>query len=337
MTSKEFLSQDEVDALLKGVTGESEESKDEAKSQGSYKPYNLATQERIVRGRMPTLEIINERFTRLLRVGLFNFMRRTATIAAGQTRVTKYSEFIRNLVLPTSLNLVQIKPLRGTALFVFNPKLVFLVIDSMFGGDGRLQSRVEGRDFSPTEQSIIQRLLHVVFEEYAKAWKSVYELKFEFIRSEANTQFTNIVTPNEVVVSSSFNIEIGESGGELYICMPYSMIEPIRELLYNSLQGEQMEADRRWLKLLTQQVQFAEVELAANLTHTQVTIQQIMSMQAGDVISITIPETVVAEVDGVPIMECKYGISNGQYALKVEKILTERNNNKFGGAGYNDV
>jgi flagellar motor switch protein FliM len=285
------------------------------------RPYNLATQERIVRGRMPTLEIINERFARQLRLGLFNFMRRTAEISVGPIRIIKYNEFIRNLVVPTNLNLVQAKPLRGTALFIFDPNLVFLVVDNLFGGDGRFHSRVEGRDFTQTEQRIIQRLLSVVFEEYEKSWKPVFELKFEYLRAEMNTQFANIATPNEVVVVTTFNIEFGSTAGEFHICMPYAMIEPVRDLLYSSMQGDHLEVDKRWLRLLAQQVQAAEVELVATLGYTMVTFKQILEMRAGDVIPFEIPEATIATVDGVPVMECRYGAFNGQYALKVEKML----------------
>lgn len=322
--SKEFLSQDEVDALLRGVTGESEDKKDEQDPSG-IRPYNLATQERIVRGRMPTLEIINERFSRLLRIGLFNFMRRTAEISVSPVRVVKYSEFIRNLVVPTNLNLVLARPLRGTSLFIFDPNLVFLIIDNMFGGDGRFHTRVEGRDFTPTEQRIIQRMLNVVFEDYEKAWKPVYPIKFEYARSEMNTQFANIATPNEVVVTTTFNIELGTSGGEFHICMPYAMIEPIRDLLYSSLQGDHLEVDKRWVRLLSKQIQSAEVELVANLGRKSVTLNQILKMKAGDVIALDIPQTIVAEVDSVPVLECSYGVFNGQYALKVNKMLTSDN------------
>jgi flagellar motor switch protein FliM len=323
--SKDFLSQDEVDALLKGVSGEADEVKATADTKG-VRPYNLATQERIVRGRMPTLEIINERFARQLRLGLFNFMRRTAEISVGPIRIIKYNEFIRNLVVPTNLNMVQAKPLRGTALFIFDPNLVFLVVDNLFGGDGRFHTRVEGRDFTQTEQRIIQSLLGVVFEEYEKSWKPVYELKFEYLRAEMNTQFANIATPNEVVVVTTFNIEFGSTAGEFHICMPYAMIEPVRDLLYSSMQGDHLEVDKRWLRLLSQQMQTAEVELIATLGHTAVTFNQILNMKAGDVIAFDIPEAITAAVDGVPVMECHYGLFNGQYALKVEKMLANSAN-----------
>ena len=167
-----FLSQDEVDALLKGVDGDQDEAKPAGNS-GEARDYNLATQERIVRGRLPTLEIINERFARLLRIELFNFLRRTVEVSVGPVRITKYSDFVRNLVVPTNLNLIQMKPLRGTALMVFDPTLVFLVVDNMFGGDGRFHTRVEGRDFTQTEQRIIQRILNIVFETYSKSWEPV--------------------------------------------------------------------------------------------------------------------------------------------------------------------
>lgn len=318
--STDFLSQDEVDGLLRGISGEPDEVA-EADKKGEIRPYNLATQERIVRGRMPMLEIVNERFARLLRVGLFNFVRRSAEISVGPVRTIKYSEFIRNLVVPTNLNVVQIKPLRGNALFIFEPTLVFLIVDNMFGGSGQVQTRVEGRDFTPTEQRIIQLLLGIVFEDLAKSWSSVYPVTFEYVRSEINTQFANIATPNEVVVVTTFSIEFGAAGGKFHICIPYAMVEPIRDVLNNSLQGDHMEVDKRWVRLLSKQVQSAEIELLLNLGHAQLTIDQLLSMQAGDIIGLDMPQPLVAEVDGVPVIECKCGVFNGHYAIKVEKLI----------------
>jgi len=320
--SEEFLSQDEIDALLRGASGDGDDdAKEEDKS--GVRAYNIGTQERIVRGRMPTYEIINERFARFFRTGLFNFMRRTVDISVGPVKVIKFSEFLRNLVVPTNLNMVQMKPLRGTALFVFDPNLIFLFIDNLFGGDGRYHTRVEGRDFTQTEQRMIMRLLDVVFEDYEKSWQSVYPIKFEYIRSEMNPQFATIVTPNEIVVTVTFNIDLGSKGGTLHVCIPYAMIEPIRDLLYSALQGDRLEVDKRWTKLLSQQIQGAEVELIANIGHTKVTFEQILSMQEGDVIPIEIPQTVKAHVDGVPIMECGYGTMNGRYALKVNSLISQ--------------
>lgn len=330
-----FLSQDEVDALLKGVGGDSDDDKPTGDTEG-VRDYNLATQERIVRGRMPTLEIINERFARLVRIELFNFLRRTVEVSVGPVRITKYSDFIRNLVVPTNLNLVSMKPLRGTALMVFDPTLVFLVVDTMFGGDGRFHTRVEGRDFTQTEQRIIQRILNIVFETYAKSWEPVYPVTFEYIRSEMNTQFANIATPNEVVVVTTFNVELGPANGEIHFCMPYSMVEPLRDILSSPLQGEVLGADKRWVKLMTQQVQAAEIEIVADLAQTKMELGDVLNMKVGDVIPLNIDEAVEAKVDGVPVMLCKYGVFNGQYALRVEKLLRSNSTEYIKGEPYGD-
>jgi flagellar motor switch protein FliM len=321
----DFLSQDEVDALLKGVSGETDEPEVSEEGDGGVRSYNLGTQERIVRGRMPTLELINERFARYLRIGLFNYMHRTTEISVGPIRVQKYSEFIRNLVVPTNLNLVSAKPLRGTSLFVFDPNLVFLVVDNMFGGDGRFHTRVEGRDFTPTEQRIIQGMLNVVFNEYARSWKPVYDITFEYIRSEMNSQFANIATPSEIVISTSFSLEFGGTAADMHICFPYSMVEPIRDLLYSTMQSDQLSTDHRWILMLRKQLQDAEVEIAAQLATTTVTLGQILKMNTGDIIPLNISENIVANVDGIPLMECHYGQQGGQYALKIDRFITPQN------------
>jgi len=331
--SNEFLTQDEVDALLKGVSGD-EEAPPQAGAEpvDGVRPYNLATQERIVRGRMPTLEIINDRFARLLRIGLFNFMRRNPDITIGPVKVIKYSEFLRNLAVPTNLNIIQAKPLRGSAVLVIEPALVFLSVDTMFGGAGRFHMRVEGRDFTPTEQRIIQRMLEVILADYEKAWSSVHPLQFEYVRSEMQTQFVNIATPTEVVVVSTFNLELGPSGGgAFHVCMPYAMLEPIRDLLYSPM-PDSTEPDRRWVRMLSKQVQSAEVSLVAQLGTSDVRLRDLMNLKPGDVLPLDIPESVEATVDGVPVMQCKYGVRNGQYALRIERMLTPDGDALVGGS-----
>lgn len=322
--SKEFLSQDEVDSLLRGVTGEPEETKDDT-PEGGVRSYNLATQERIVRGRMPTMEIINERFARLLRIGLYNYIHRSAEISVGPVRVVKFSEFIRNLPVPANLNLIQAKPLRGNALLIFDPNLVFQVVDSLFGGDGRFHTRVEGREFTQTEHRIIQQMISLVFDTYGKSWETVQKLDFEFVRSEVNPQFANIATPNEVVVVTTFEVEFNGVGGAIHICLPYSMIEPIREQLYSTMQGDHVVADKRWLHMLSKQIQSADIELTAVLGHANTTVDHVLKMRVGDVIPIEVPEHIHAIVDNVPVMECSYGVFNGHYSLKVEKMLGHEN------------
>lgn len=321
----DFLSQDEVDSLLRGVTGEASDSPQEVEDKSKARPYNVASNERIVRGRMPTMEVINERFARMLRVSMFNLVRRTAEISVGQVRVVKFVDFIRNLVLPTNMNLVQAKPLRGNALFIFDPSLVFLVVDTMFGGDGRFHTRVEGREFTQTEHRIIQNILGAVFEAYTKAWEPVYPLEFEFVRSEMNPQFANIATPNELVVVSTFEIGFNDVIGSVNICLPYSMIQPIRELLFSAMQGDHLSEDKNWNSLMAKQIKSAEIELVAVLGQSKLTFEDVMKIKIGDIIPLQVHENITATVNGVPVMECKYGIFNDQYSIKVEKMLSTSN------------
>jgi flagellar motor switch protein FliM len=258
----------------------------------------------------------------LLRVGLFNFIRRSAEVSVGSVRVSKYSEFIRNLVVPTNLNLVHMKPLRGTALMVFDPGLVFLLVDNLFGGDGRFHTRVEGRDFTQTEQRIILRILDIVFEAYTKSWEPVFPVEFEYIRSEMHTKFANISSGNDTVVVSSFNIELGSSGGKLNVCLPYYMLEPIRDLLTRPLQQAASDSiDQRWTQQLTREVRSAEVELAAEFAQIETSIAELLHLAVGDVLPIDVQPTVIARVGGVPVLECSYGTFNGRYALRVRNTL----------------
>jgi flagellar motor switch protein FliM len=315
----QFLSQDEVDALLEGV----EETADAgANRPGGPVPYDLAKQERIVRGRMPTLEIINERFARNLRIGLFNFMRRNPEISVGPIKVQKYSAFLRGVAVPANINVVAVKPLHGNGLVICDPKLVFSIIDTLFGGTGRLQYRIEGRDFSATEQRIIQRLLEVILEEYRKAWSGIHPVSLEHLRSEMNPQFATVATPSEIVVTTTFALGLGETGGELHLCIPYSTLEPIRDVLYSALQGESMRTDSRWVNLLTQQIKSAEIELTAELAHAQATVGELMALKAGDFIELDLGETLTVTSDGVPVFECRYGTSNGRYAIRIQDILS---------------
>jgi len=334
----EFLTQEEVDALLKGADDGAAPVDTEARApvvdgvagdagETSVKSYNIATQERIVRGRMPALEMINDRFARLFRVGLFNFMRRSPDITVAPVRVVKYGEFVRNLVVPTNINIAQVKPLRGNALVIMEPNLVFHVIDTMFGGDGRFHAKVEGREFTQTEMRIIQRLLGVVFEEYKNSWHNVYPLTLEYVSSEMHTQFATIANPTEIVVVCTFTIDFGAGGHSIHFVIPYSSFEPIRDIIYSPLQGDQAEPDRRWTHMLSRQVQSAEVGLVANLTNVTLRVKDLLAMKIGDVVPVEVPERVTAEIDGVAILECTYGVRNGNYALRIERVLQPDNDN----------
>ena len=328
--NQQILSQDEVDALLQGITGESQKLEQEEVPEGGIREYNLASQERIVRGRMPTMEIINERFARNIRVGLFNFIRKSPEVAIGGIKVQKYSHFLREIVVPTNFNIMAVKPLRGSGLIVCDPSLVFAVIDALFGGLGKFHARIEGRDFSPTEQRVILRLVEVICTEYQKAWKGIYPLELDYVRSEMQPQFATIATPSEIVVSSSFTLEVGETTGTIYFCIPYSTLEPIRDVLYSTTQGDSTEPDRRWVNLLKTQIQAAQVELVAELGSAPATVEQLLAFQPGDFIELDLETLINAKVDGVPVFSCHYGTSNNRYAIKIEEMLTGVNQTWLG-------
>lgn len=316
-----FLSQAEIDALLEGNSDGASDSEVRKPAKGEVQDYNLSSQERIVRGRMPTMEIVNERFERNLRLGIFNFVRRTPEITADKVVVQRYSAFLRELVVPTNFNIVAIRPLRGSGLIVCDPSLVFGMIDMLYGGTGTYQTRIEGRDFSATENRVIRRLVAVISAEYEKAWKGIYPLQMEFQRSEMQPQFANIATPSEVVVSTRFQVEIGQVTGNIHWCMPYATLEPIRDVLYASTQGETMEVDRRWINLLTREIQAVEVTMVAELATANTTVEQLLAMQPGDFIELERKPHVEACVDGVPLFKCNYGTHNAKYAIKVEECL----------------
>jgi flagellar motor switch protein FliM len=323
MAHNQALSQEEVDALLAGVTGETQADDEEVVDSSGVRSYDLSSQERIVRGRMPTLEIVNERFARNFRIGVFNFMRRNPDISVGPVKVQKFSAFLRNVAVPANINIVHVRPLRGSGLLICDPKLVFTIIDNLFGGSGQNPARIEGREFSATEQRIILRLVEVIAGEYAKSWSTIYPIELEYARSEMHMQFANIATPSEIVVTTTFEVEFGDVGGTMHICIPYSTFEPIREILYSPLQGDHGGPDRRWLSMLTQQIQSATVELAAELAYSQATLRELMALKAGDFIELDRTPTLTAKVDGVPVFECDYGTLGARYGLCVREFLTQ--------------
>ncbi|MDV3238354.1 MAG: flagellar motor switch protein FliM [Gammaproteobacteria bacterium] len=314
----DLLSQEEIDALLHGVgSGDIDTEGDAGLADGEAQSYDFNSQDRIVRGRMPTLEMINERFARHFRISLFNMLRRTAEISVGGVQMLKFSEYVHSLFVPTSLNLVKVNPLRGTGLFVFDPKLVFIVVDNYFGGDGRFPTKIEGREFTPTEQRVIHRILQQAFSDLHQAWKPVLPVEFEYLNSEVNPQFANIVSPTEVVVVSTFHIELEGGGGTLHVTLPYSMVEPIRDLLDAGVQSDRSEVDDRWRLAIREEMKGATVELSSMLTETTISLRELLRLKAGDVIPIDFPETVTLRAEDVPVFRGKFGVSQGNRAIKI--------------------
>lgn len=318
MSVKDLLSQDEIDALLHGVDDGDVETEDDAgEDADGIRPYDLASHERIVRGRMPTLEMINERFARHTRISLFNLLRRTADVTVGGIQVMKYGDYIHTLYVPTSMSLVKVHPLRGTALFIMDARLVFKLVDQFFGGDGR-HAKIEGREFTPTETRIVHKTLQQLFQDLKDAWRSVAELEFEHVGHEVNPAMANAINPTEVVVVSSFQIDLEGGTGELHITMPYSMLEPIREQLVSGVQANEEKGDERWLTALRRDIMMATLELDLTIAERELTLRDVMQLEAGDVIPVEMPENLELRANGIPMFECQLGTSRGNLAVKIK-------------------
>lgn len=314
---QDLLSQDEIDALLHGVDDGDIDTYDERDEEG-VKSYDLASQDRIVRGRMPTLEMINERFARYTRISLFNLLRRNADVSTGGVQIMKFGEYVHTLYVPTSLNLVKVRPLRGTGLFILDAKLVFKLVDNFFGGEGR-HAKIEGREFTPTEIRIVQMVLDQVFRDMKEAWQAVLKVDFEYINSEVNPAMANIVSPSEVVVISTFHIELDGGGGELHMALPYSMIEPIREVLDAGVQSDIDDVDERWVSALQEDVKDVEVPINATVCRRKVSLRDVAAFKAGDVIPIEMSKDLTVTANGIPIYHATLGTRDGKLALRVNE------------------
>jgi flagellar motor switch protein FliM len=324
----DLLSQAEIDALLNGVDDgdlgiETDLSTDldDYPDDGSIRTYDFSSQERIVRGRMPTLEMVNERFSRLFRISLFNFLRRSSEIFISGIQVQKFSEYIQGLLVPTNLSIVKFNPLRGRALIVMEPRLVFTVVDNFFGGNGQFYTQAEGKEFTPTEMRIITLIIEMIFKDLKEAWKPVMELNFEYVSSEVNPRFANIVDPGEIVVISTIHVELEGGGGDINITMPYSMVEPIRDLL-DAISGDSGDVDGSWQVALRNEVLRAELKLNSLLVEKNMSLRDVMQLKKGDVIPIDMPESVKLKAEGIPVFSAKVGVSDGNYALQIIDKIT---------------
>jgi len=323
MSSADLLSQDEIDALLHGVDdGDIETETVEEEDHSGIRGYDFNSQERIVRGRMPTLEMVNERLARYFRISLFNFLRRSAEISISGIQVLKFSEYIQSLFVPTNLNIVRFAPLRSRALIVMEPRLVFTAVDNFFGGSGQFYNKVEGREFTPTEMRIIRLIIDLLFNDLKEAWKPVMDLDFEYMNSEINPQFANIVSPAEIVIVSTIHVELEGGGGDISIAMPYAMIEPIRELL-DAVSSDRGEVDGSWQEGLRKEVLRSDVSLNSLLLEKTMRISDVMAFKKGDVIPIDMPETVLVQAEGVSVFKGKIGLSDGNYAIQITEKLTQ--------------
>lgn len=321
----DLLSQDEINALLQGVDdGDIETEIDDFQDKGSAKSYDFSSQERIVRRRTPTLEMINERFSKSLRTSLFKFLHRSPEVFMSGIQIRKFSQYLDGLHVPANLNIIRFSPLRGRALIEIEPSLIFTVVDNFFGGGGQFYSNAgEAREFTLTEMRIVQILLDMMFKNLKEAWKPVMELNFEYMSSEINPSFASIVGPEDIVVISKVNIALESGGGDINIVMPYAMIEPIRALL-DTIGDDSDESDIKWKRALRNEVMNAKMNLGALLAEKKITIKDVLYFKKGDVIPIEMPKTVLLKAEGIPVFTGKACVSEGFYAVQViDKVKTE--------------
>lgn len=319
---EDILSQDEVDALLKGISeGDVETEKVEEVS--GVKLYDFTGQEKIVRGRMPSLDIANERLARNFRLSLSAAIRHMVDITNVNVNITKFYDFMRAVPFPSSINVFKMEPLRGYGLLVFDAPMIFTLIEFFFGGTGKGHYKPEGREFTPIEQKIIHKVVMVFFEDMEEAWKPIYPVKPVYVRSEMNPQFVTIVTPVDVVIKVEYVLEIEGKQCRVFLCIPYGTVEPIKERLYSTFSTDRDEMDVKWLERLRERLKMLPLNLTATLGRAHFSVQELLQLQVSDVIMLDkrVDDDLEIDVEGIPKLGGKFGSYRGSYAFKINKFL----------------
>ncbi|MEZ4744201.1 MAG: flagellar motor switch protein FliM [Bdellovibrionota bacterium] len=326
----QVLSQSEVDALLSAVSDnrvDSDSSNNSMDDSGSgIVQYDLANQDRIIRGRMPTLDIIHDRFIRLFRVTLSNQLRKMANLSVNSTGPLKFSEFMNSLPLPSCLNILRLDPLRGAAVIVIESKLLYALVDSFFGGNDLPYTKIEGKDFTQIEIKIARRVVLSAIDDLEKAWEPVYPLKVGYSRTEINPQFVAVVPPSDVVIATTFDVELEKVSGTIKIVVPYATLEPIKSKLSVGFQSEQLEVDYIWIHRIKEQIMKTHSNIRVGLGEADITVRDLLSLNVGDIIQLNADATQPLEVsvEGISKFHCIPGVLKGQRAVKITESLTDQ-------------
>lgn len=323
----QVLSQEEVDALLKGVSGgEIETETDKPVDTSGINVYDLTSQERVVRGRMPVLELISDRFARLMRSSLSSSLRKPIGASVISNDMMKYGDFLKGLPVPTSLHIFRMEPLRGNIILVLESKLVFCLVDIFFGGSGAETFKVEGREFTTIENRLVKKIVNVMVNDLKDAWKNIQPVTLHFVRSEVNPQFATIVSSGDIVVIISFELEMENSTGKVILCFPYSSLEPIKDKLQGTVQSEQLEADSIWAERLKKQLREVPVEVVVELGKAVVRGKELLNLNAGDVIQLdTYSKDKLKVKVGSTVKFLGYpGFYKGNQALQISTVIERR-------------
>jgi flagellar motor switch protein FliM len=328
-----ILSQEEVDVLLKGLSGgEIETDRSELREPGDVLPYDLTSQDRIIRGRMPTFEMTMEKFARLFRLSLSALLRRVVGVSALSIEMMKFGEFLKTLPVPTSLHIFRMEPLRGSAVIVVESKVIFSLVDILFGGSGQSSFKIEGREFTAIENRLIKRVVLSSLSDFEKAWKAIIELKVGYQRSEINPQFAHIVPLTDVVVVAHFEIEMEYSSGVVSICIPYAMLEPVRDKLLAGFQSDALEVDRVWTTRFRDGLMVSKVELIVELGRTEVSAKEVVDLKKGDVIMLDRyrVDPLDVYVEGVQKLTAFPGVFKGSSAIQISGMLEGKEARYYG-------
>lgn len=320
----QVLSQNEVDALLSAVSDNRIDGGNPTAAGGpGVIHYDLANQDRIIRGRMPTLDIIHDRFIRLFRMTLSNSLRKMANISVNSTGPLKFSEFMNSLPLPSCLNILRLDPLRGAAVMVVESKLLYALVDSFFGGSDVPYTKIEGKDFTQIEIKIARRLVMTAINDLEKAWEPVYPLKVGYSRTEINPQFVAIVPPSDVVIATTFDVELEKVSGTIKIVIPYATLEPIKSKLSVGFQSEQLEVDFIWINRIKEKIMQTDANLLVRLGAADIKVRDLLELEPGDIIQLNSDATMPLEVlvEGKPKFKGVPGLSKGNRAIKITDIL----------------
>lgn len=320
--AEQLLSQNEVDALLKGVSGgdiKTAVKEEEPVSEDGVQNYDFTSYSRIIRGRMPAFEMVTDRFCRQARGTISDMLDKVVDITAEKAQLVRFGDFLKNLPLPSSMNIFHLLPLRGSGMLAINPNLVFQIVANYFGGDTRFEFRVEGKEFTSLEQMVIKKFVNIIFEDLNKVWKPVHEVIFTLTGTETNPQFVNIMSTSEVVVLVQFNIEVEGKTNNFFLCIPYFTLEPIKEKLYGGYREDMKEIDTKWKDMLKEQSMDLTIDASVNIGETDITLGEVLNLSKGDVIQLdrSIKEPLILDIEGIPKLNCIAGKSGRNYAIQI--------------------
>ena len=320
----QVLSEGEVDALLKGVgEGEVQTETDQVDEVTGVTAYDLTSQEKIIAGRLPTLDIVNQMFSRLFRQTFSGMLRKAVEVNAVSTDTVKFGEFLRSLPTPASLHIFRMEPLRGHGLMIVESKLVSAIVDTFFGGSSEKESTIADRDFSSIEIRMTKNVVLGALEDLEKAWKPVHEVSTNYVRSEVNPQFAAIVPPTDIVLVIVFEVDLESTSGSITIVIPYAAIEPIMNKLKAQFQSEEQEVDQVWVNRVRTEMLQTEVEVVAELGMTEITPEKLISLKVGDTVMLgnDISDPLLIKVQGMPKVKGFPGVSRGLKAIQVTEII----------------